>query len=199
MSNSTAQARAPKRIYRLGQRAAKQLETRRRIVEAAVDLHGTFGPAHTSVAQIAERAGIQRHTYYAHFPDERDLFLACSSLATERDPLPSLSEAGKLPAGRERIGSGLEEFYGWFDRNAQLVACVLRDADYHALTREMVELRIEPAFEEAKRVLGDGLDERSMALLDIALDFSSWRLLSRTHDIGAAAALMADAVTKVSR
>jgi len=162
-------------------------------------LHGTLGPAHTSVVQIAERAGIQRHTFYAHFPDERDLLLACSGLAVERDPLPGMAQAGKLPAGRDRIRSGLEEFYGWYERNARLVACVLRDAEYHDLTREMVELRIGPAFDEGRRILGQGLDKRSLALLDIALDFSSWRLLSRAHDTRAAAALMADAIIKVSR
>jgi AcrR family transcriptional regulator len=199
MSNSIAQHSAFKRSYRLGRRAEKQLETRQRIVEAAVDLHGTLGPAQTTVVQIAERAGVQRHTFYAHFPDERDLFLACSSLAMERDPLPVLEAAGRLPAGRDRIRSGLEEFYGWYDRNARLVACVLRDAEYHALTREMVELRIAPAFEMARKQLGEGLDERCMALLDVALDFGSWRLLSRTHDLQGAAALMADAVVKVAQ
>ena len=199
MSNSIAQQSAPKRHYRLGRRAEKQQETRRRIVEAAVDLHGTLGPAHTSVVQIAERAGIQRHTFYAHFPDERSLFMACSGLALERDPLPDLTDVRKMPAGRDRIRNGLEEIYGWYERNAQLVGCVMRDAEYHALTREMVELRIAPAFGEAAEVLGEGLDARSRALLDIALDFGCWRLLGRTHGIAAAAALMGDAITKVSR
>ena len=175
-----------------------QMETRRRIVEAAVDLHGTLGPAHTSVVQIAERAGVQRHTFYAHFPDERELFLACSSLATQRDPLPTLDDAANLPPGSDRVRSGLEEFYGWYDRNAQLVACVLRDAEYHSLTREMVELRIEPAFERARRLLGEGLGDRPGALLDVALDFGSWRRLSLTHDVSAAAGLMADAISRIS-
>lgn len=199
MSNSTTQTRASKRSYRLGRRAEKQEETRLRIVEAAVDLHGMIGPANTTVVQIAERAGVQRHTFYAHFPEERDLFLACSGLTVERDPLPSLAKAEQLPAGKDRIRSGLEEFYGWFDRNAQLVACVLRDAEFHALTREMVELRIEPAFERARKLLGNGLDERSLPLLDIALDFGTWRILGRTHDAEDAALLMASAVTNMSR
>jgi hypothetical protein len=62
------------------------------------------------------------------------------------------------------------------------------------LTREMVELRIEPAFDEARKLLGDGLDTRSKTLLEVALDFTTWRLLSRTHDTRTAAALMADAI-----
>src|SRR6478735_12250408 len=103
MSISSAQASVAKRSYRLGKRADKQDETRRRIVEATVALHGTIGPARTTVSQIAERAGVQRHTFYAHFPDERSLFEACSGMALERDPLPDAAAWRELPAGRERV------------------------------------------------------------------------------------------------
>lgn len=195
MSSSNAQrSAAKKRGYRLGKRAEKQEETRGRIVEAAVELHCTLGPARTSIAQIAERAGVQRHTVYAHFPDERSLFLACSGHAMERDPLPRVDQWRTLPPGRERIRHGLEQLYDWYERNGQQAACVLRDAEYHALTREMVELRMKPAFEEAADALGEGLNDRSSALLGLALDFACWRTLSRTHTPATAAALMSDAL-----
>ena len=195
MSTSNAHPRAPKkRSYRLGRRAEKQEETRRRIVEAAVDLHSSLGPARTTVSQIAERAGVQRHTFYAHFPDDRSLFLACSGLALERDPLPDLAALRSQPPGRERLRRGLEQFYGWYERNAGQAACVLRDAEHHALTREMVELRMVPVFDEAAGILGEDLGERERALLAVALDFACWRTLGRTHGPGAAAALMSDAI-----
>ena len=195
MSTSNAQARASKkRPYRLGKRADKQQETRRRIVEAAVDLHSTLGPARTTVAQIAERAGVQRHTYYAHFPDERDLFQACSGLALERDPLPDAAPWRSLPPGRERVGRGLRDVYAWYDRNAEMAACVLRDAEHHALTRETVELQMAPTFVEAAQVLGEGLDVRSQALLAVALDFACWRVLRATHGTEDAAVLMSEAI-----
>ena len=76
------------RTYTLKRRAEQQAETRRRIVEAAVDLHAGIGPALTTFSMVAERAGVQRHTLYAHFPDERSLYLACSGRTVERDPLP---------------------------------------------------------------------------------------------------------------
>jgi len=198
MSTSTAQRRAskesPRRVYRLVKRAESQQETRRRIVEAAVELHSSLGPARTTVAQIARRAGVQRHTYYAHFPDERSLFLACSGLALDRDPLPDAASWRSLPPGRERLRRGLSELYGWYARNAEQAACVLRDAQHHGLTREMVELRMMPTFSEASRVLGEGLGARPMALLGIALDFGCWRTLAATHDAAAASDLMADAI-----
>ena len=65
------------RTYTLKRRAEQQADTRRRIVEAAVDLHSSVGPALTTFSMVAERAGVQRHTLYAHFPDERSLNLAC--------------------------------------------------------------------------------------------------------------------------
>ena len=196
MSTSNAQQRVAKerRTYRLGKRAQSRQETRRRIVAAAVELHSTLGPARTTVAQIAERAGVQRHTYYAHFPDERSLFLACSGLALERDPLPDVARWQSLRRGRERLRRGLAELYGWYARNAEQSACVLRDAEHHALTREMVELRMMPTFVEAMRVLGDGLGPRSLALLGVALDFACWRALAGTHDAETASDLMAEAI-----
>ena len=178
----------------MGRRADKQNETRRRIVEAAVELHSTLGPARTAVAQIAAKAGVQRHTYYAHFPDERGLFLACSGLALERDPLPEVESWRALPPGRERLRFGLAELYAWYARNAQMAGCVLRDAEHHALTRETVEQRMMPTFVEAADALGEGLDERGGALLAVALDFACWRVLGQTHDAAAAADLMSEAV-----
>jgi AcrR family transcriptional regulator len=197
MSSSGAHTRAAtKREYRLGRRAEKQEATRRRIVEAAFDLHSTVGPARTTVSQIAERAGVQRHTYYAHFPQERDLFLACSGLALERDPLPRFDALKSVLPGRERVRRGLEDLYGWYSRNARQAACVLRDAEDHALTREMVQLRLAPVLEQAASVLGEALEQRSRALLGVALDFACWRTLAPSVDAKEAAELMSDAVVK---
>ena len=194
MSISDAQTSVAKRPYRLGQRALKQEETRLRIVEAAVELHSTIGPARTTVAQIAERAGVQRHTYYAHFPEERELFLACSGLALERDPLPDVERWSALPPGPERLRSGLEQVYQWYSRNAQQAGCVLRDSEHHALTRETVELRMKPVFERAAQLLGDGLADSSLALLFVALDFACWRVLAQVHAPEGAASLMTKAI-----
>src|SRR6185295_2072943 len=133
------------RTYTLKRRAEQQADTRRRIVEAAVDLHGSVGPALTTISMVAERAGVQRHTLYAHFPDERSLFLACSGLTVERDPLPDAEPWRAIEDRRERLRVGLSAIYAWYERNAALAGCVLRDAEHHALTREMAVLRFGPA------------------------------------------------------
>src|SRR6187200_1095532 len=115
------------RTYTLKRRAEQQAETRQRIVEAAVDLHGTVGPARTTFSMVAERAGVQRNTLYAHFPDERSLLLACSALSLERDPLPDPSSWRGIEDAEERLGVALAAIYAWYARNADLAGCVLRD------------------------------------------------------------------------
>src|SRR5262247_1551607 len=117
------------RTYTLKRRAENQAATRRRIVEAAVDLHSSIGPALTTISMVAERAGVQRHTFYAHFPDERSLLNACSSLSLARDPLPEAPPWRKIADRRERLRTGLVAIYGWYERNAELAGCVLRDAE----------------------------------------------------------------------
>src|SRR5215212_8188895 len=102
------------RTYTLKRRAEQQAETRRRIVEAAVELHGSVGPAQTTFSMVAERAGVQRHTLYAHFPDERSLHQACSALFFERDPLPDAEPWRAITDPSERLRVGLRAIYDWY-------------------------------------------------------------------------------------
>lgn len=167
------------RTYTLKRRAEQQAETRRRIVEAAVDLHSSVGPALTTISMVAERAGVQRHTFYAHFPDERSLQLACSALSLERDPLPDAGPWRSIEDRRERLHVGLGAIYGWYARNVELAGCVLRDAEYHPLTKEIAELRLGPSMVAYRDVLGAKLAIRQRAMLLLALSFFTWRTLVR--------------------
>jgi len=167
------------RTYTLKRRAEQQADTRQRIVEAAVDLHASIGPALTTLSMIAERAGVQRHTLYAHFPDERSLFMACSGLVMERDPLPDAAPWRAIEDRRERLRTGLGAVYGWYERNASVAACVLRDAEFHPLTREISDLRMGAHFAAFHEVLGAKLGARQRAMLGLALSFYTWRTLAR--------------------
>lgn len=184
------------RTYTLKRRAEQQAETRRRIVEAAVDLHGTIGPALTTFSMVAERAGVQRHTLYAHFPDERSLLLACSGLVAERDPLPDAEAWRAIEDARERLRVGLRAVYDWFERNADLAGCVLRDAEHHALVREIAALRFGPYIAAYHEVLGRTLTAKQRALLHLALSFHTWRALVPESGLtqGAAVSAMVDAI-----
>lgn len=177
------------RTYTLKRRAEQQTETRRRIVEAAVDLHSRVGPALTTISMVAEQAGVQRHTVYAHFPDERSLHLACSGFALERDPLPDAAPWRTIEDRRERLRLGLLAIYGWYERNAGLAACVLRDAEHHQLIREIAELRFGPSMAAYHEVLGAKLTAKQRAVLRLALSFFTWRTLVREGALKQAAAV----------
>ncbi len=177
------------RPYTLKRRADRQAETRRRIVDAAVELHGTVGPARTTASMVASKAGVQRHTYYAHFPDERSLLLACSGAHAERDPPPDPAAWRAIEDRRARLRTGLAALYGWYARNAGLVACVLRDAETNPLVREIVEMRIAPGLAASHEVLGEGLDDDQRVLLHVMMGFPAWRTLAQDCGLGPAKAV----------
>ena len=97
-----------KRRYEKKRRAELEAETRRRITETAVELHGTVGPARTSISAIAERAGVRRSTVYRHFPDEAALFDACSSHWAAANPVPDMAAWQAIEDPDKRLRTALE-------------------------------------------------------------------------------------------
>src|SRR5215213_9781287 len=117
-----------KRKYEMKKRAELQRETRRRIVEATVELHRTRGPANTTIKEIAQRAGVNRLTVYNHFPDITDLLRACSRSWAERHPPPDPAPWALIDDPQERLRTALTELYGFYARTEPMRANVLRDA-----------------------------------------------------------------------
>src|SRR3954453_20643532 len=107
MGHACATISSVTRKYELKQRAERQQETRRRIVDAAIELHRTKGPARTTLSDIARLAGVQRHTLYRHFPDERAISLACSGPHFETHPPPDPGEWRAIEDPGERLRHGL--------------------------------------------------------------------------------------------
>jgi AcrR family transcriptional regulator len=115
------------RAYRMGRRLESVEETRERIARATYELHATIGPAKTTISAVAERAGVQRHTVYHHFPDLNSLFQACTNhgMRVTRFPEPAPWRAIADPA--DRLRAGLAELYGYYRVNARLMSNILRD------------------------------------------------------------------------
>lgn len=114
--------------YRLKRRAERQRETRLRIVEAAVGLHTTVGPAHTTDAAIAEGAGVTRMTFYRHFPDDASLFRACSHYGLVKWPPPD-PRAWRLVADPEdRLRLALRDLYDYYKIAGLGLVVIMRDA-----------------------------------------------------------------------
>ncbi|MGH7445237.1 MAG: TetR/AcrR family transcriptional regulator, partial [Longimicrobiales bacterium] len=84
--------RAGRKVYTKRLRAAQEADTRLRITEAAMRLHEEVGPAHTTVTDVAARAGVSRMTVYNHFATDAELIEACSTHWSTLHPLPDPKE-----------------------------------------------------------------------------------------------------------
>ncbi len=177
-----------KRAYTLKKRAESQAETRQRIVEAAVDLHREFGPLRTSFSMVAERAGVQRHTLYAHFPDDRSLLMACSGHNLEQNPRPSAELWKKIEDRDERLRVALTELYAWYAKNEKMTANILRDLEISPVMQEVAKIRIAPFYKAYGEVLGEKLSAKQKPMLALALSFYSWRALVREGGLSTSAA-----------
>ncbi len=179
---------APHRPYRKRRRAEQEEETRLRITEAAVDLHGTLGPARTTISAVAERAGVQRATVYRHFPDEEALFGACSAHWAMQNPLPDPGAWSALADPDERLRLALSQTYAWFERVEPMLENLLRDAATVPAMRAPMEAAAA-WFGIAADVLLRGRPERgrrrrlARAAIGHALAFETWRSLVRAQGL----------------
>ena len=80
---------------------------RERLVLAAVDLFTEQGYDATTVAQIAERAGVTKSTFFRHFPDKRELLVAGQE-ALSRMLAEGIAQAPTHASPLEAIAGGLE-------------------------------------------------------------------------------------------
>jgi AcrR family transcriptional regulator len=172
------------RKYELKRRAERVAETRRRIVEAAVDLHTTLGPAQTSISAIADRAGVQRHTVYAHFPDLQTLFAACSGLWGEQHPFPDADRWFAHVDPEDRLRAALGDVYTWYDRVEPHLALFARDASLVPEAREVRDARAARLARLAE-ALAAGLPGSGVArpVIGHALEFETWRSLCRRQGL----------------
>jgi AcrR family transcriptional regulator len=190
-----------KRSYTKGKRAEQEAKTRQRIVAAALALHGEVGPNRTTVSMIADRAGVQRHTVYAHLPDERVTLMACSGLHVEREPLPSPELWASLNDPAARLREALTALYDWYARNEAISANVLCDVEQNPLLREVSNLRFGEPLRAIHGSLAAGLPEKEQASVALAMSFYTWRTLTREAGMtpGAAVELMVGTVLNAGR
>ena len=156
-----------KRKYELKARAEKQEETRRRITEATRRrCTRRSGPARTTVAEVARRAGVTRVTVYNNFPEERELFAACQGHWLEQHPPPALDPA-------EGLEAVLSALYGWYRETARMAENVRRDRALRA--RRSTRSCARPGDARMagwREALGGG------PMVALALDFWTWRRLA---------------------
>jgi len=177
-----------KRPYRKRRRAELEAETRRRITESAVALHGSVGPSRTSISAVAEHAGVRRSTVYRHFPDEAALFDACSSHWAAAHVPPNLEAWAAVADPDERLAAALPELYAYYRWTERMLDNLFRDEDRipdvkrtFASFRAYIGMAIE-VLARGRGLRGRRRDE-VRAAIGHALSFATWRSLAREQGL----------------
>jgi len=195
-----------KRPYKMKRRAEQEAQTKLRITESAVELHGTLGPARTSMSAVAEHAGVPRSTLYRHFPDDAALFGACSSHWAAENPPPDVSRWEKIEDQDERLQLALAELYAYYRRAGGMLDKLFRDehavpavaerfVPFHQLMETIVEILMRG------RGLRGRAKTRVRAAIGHAITFRTWQDLTGVQGLeeAEAAELMASLVTVVAK
>jgi AcrR family transcriptional regulator len=186
------------RGYQMKKRAVDVAVTRQRIVEAAVRLHGTVGPAATTISALAEEAGVTRLTVYRHFPDDAALFAACSQHWASGQVLPSPQTWSQLSDAAQRLRAGLSDLYRFYRDAEPMLTNIRRD-------RAAVPAELQRRTEATDAGYRDTLlqpfalrgsrREQLRAVLGHAVSFWTWRSLCL--DNGLTNRQAADAMTSL--
>jgi AcrR family transcriptional regulator len=180
---STQNATGARRPYRKRRRAQLEAETRLRITDAAIDLHGSVGPARTTISAVADRAGVQRATVYRHFPDEEALFDACSSHWMAQHPLPDPARWTQIEDPAQRLRVALGELYEWYEHGEYMLERTTRDLALVPALRPSMEA-FHGWLEAAANAILHGRPKRGRrgrrlrAAVGHALAFETWRSLA---------------------
>jgi AcrR family transcriptional regulator len=186
MSNEQADKKRP---YKMKRRAELEAQTKQRITESAVELHGSLGPARTSMKAVAEHAGVPRSTVYRHFADEEALFGACSAHWGMENPPPDITGWEKVKDADERLATALVELYAYYRRAGGMLDKCLRDeaavpivgqlmGAYHQLMELIVEVLMRG------RGLRGKARERTRAAIAHAIAFRTYQQLTEEAGLG---------------
>ena len=177
------------RPYTKRRRAQAEAETRQRIAEAAMRLHGSVGPARTTISSVAEEAGVQRATVYRHFPTEEELFGACSAHWASLHPPPDAGAWAVIADPDERLRTGLADLYAWYGSDEQMFVNTRRDATLAPAMAPTVE-RVRAGIAAMVDTLMKGRPERGrrrrrvLGAIRHATAFGTWYSLTREGELG---------------
>jgi AcrR family transcriptional regulator len=177
-----------KRRYEKKRRAEAEAQTRLRITESAVELHGSLGPARTSMSAVAEHAGVRRSTLYRHFPDERALFGACSAHWAEANPPPDPGAWAAIANPEERLAVALGELYAFYRQTEAMLDKLLRDEATVPVVGELMGAfrallaNATDALIKGRTTRGKSRD-RVRAAIGHAISFRTWQGLTREQGL----------------
>jgi len=170
----------------MSKRADDVAETRQRIVDAAVHLHGTIGLAATTISALAEEAGVTRLTVYRHFPDDDTLVAACSQHWYAAQALPDLAAWQAIADPEQRVSTGLTDLYRFYRDGQAMLTNIHHDFGLlpAAIQEQLVgaDATYRDALLEPFRARGT---RRALlrAVLAHAVSFGTWRSLCVDNEL----------------
>jgi AcrR family transcriptional regulator len=127
-------------VRREGPRSERGRRTRAAILDATWDLIETVGGEGTTMAAVAERAGITRRALYLHFPSRAELLVALHAHVDERLDLPAsagaIAQAPDAVTALRAFAAHLARFHS---RIARVDSALLRSADTDAEAASVVD------------------------------------------------------------
>ena len=185
---------APRR-YQGQRRRLDTAETRRRILDAAAELHTKHGVKATTYAMIAERADVAVPTVYNHFPTLDGLQAACGGEIMAKAPAlgaDMFAGAEDLDERIDALARAINAFYRFvapwwrwtFYESRFLAELEPRYKKAAKQRRELLALALAPAF-------GTQAPEPLLSLCESVIDFPSWERLTGEHGLDDAQAAQA--------
>src|SRR5690242_9680697 len=133
---------------------------RERLIVAMLNAVADLGYLETNVQDVIDRAGVSRPTFYEHFSNKEDCFLAAFDTSAERLLKTVHAAAGDGETWRDRVRLGLKALLGFASRDPDTARTMVVEA--RAVSAAAVRRRVELLDEfarcldaEARRLLPD--------------------------------------------
>jgi AcrR family transcriptional regulator len=173
-----------RRSYTKRARADKEAATRRRILDAALELWTATGPSAASITAVAQKAHVQRLTIYRHFGDEASLHAATWRHFEESNPSPDPAAWAAIHDPAKRLRRAMKSLYAFYRENRLILERVLPDAGHlDALTDALAAHRrytdgIVATLETGWVPRGKSRKPLFAAALEHTVRFTTWQSLA---------------------
>lgn len=163
-------------------------DARGRLLKAALELYGEHGFEQTTVAEIAERAGLTERTFFRHFADKREVLFAGANVLQER-MVSAVSQAPDHATPIEAAAAGIEAAGALIQEGGELPrqrqAIIAASVDLQE--RELIKLAsLATALAEVLRARDVAEPEASLAaeaaVAVFRIAFDRWVNASRDRD-----------------
>jgi AcrR family transcriptional regulator len=184
--------RTAKRSYDSTRRARQAAETRADVLDAAIELFGQRGWAGTTLAAVAERAGVSVETIYKGFGSKKALLRAAMDVALvgDTDPVPLAERPEFLQLDQGTIADRVAHAAGMIadqhGRTAGVWQAAIEAAgteeEMATLRRELEQRRRLDIGRGISRAVGHEVDDDSVTMVWLLSGPEAYRRL--TQDLG---------------